>query len=229
MLVRTATSGRKRSSVSAWNEETSQTKSRAAFSERNPDSGEPMFPASATGRPARRRTSAIQLVVVDLPLVPVTATQRLLPGGSTSASAIRHATSSSARTGIPAARAAWTGGAVSGTPGEIASHSALSRNPTIGTGPPKKSRAPRSRKDSTEASAPANAASVRLSPIATETPRASSASASARPLRANPSTATRRGRTPAEGAFAKEAAALIAASGSRARGPRTGSRGSRSG
>ncbi len=60
MFVRTATCGRKRSTASSWNEDTSQTKSRPPGSRRKPESGVPMFPASATGRPARCRISAIQ-------------------------------------------------------------------------------------------------------------------------------------------------------------------------
>jgi hypothetical protein len=57
-----------------------------------------MLPASATGRlepgAARRSISAIQVVVVDLPFVPVTAIHRFSPG--VSASAMRNATSISA-------------------------------------------------------------------------------------------------------------------------------------
>ena len=67
---------------------------------------------------------------------------------------------------------------------------------------------------------PSKSVSGRLSPTVTATPRSASASASARPLLAKPSTAIRRGRT---------ASPLIAASGSRARAPQRGSRGSRSG
>ena len=77
-------------------------RSRGLRSPRKPESGSPMFPASATGRaavPARLSISAIQVVVVDFPLVPVTATQRFAPGAS--ASAMRYAISISARTGIP--------------------------------------------------------------------------------------------------------------------------------
>jgi hypothetical protein len=44
-----------------------------------------MLPASATGRPARASICAIQVVVVDFPLVPVTAIHRFLPGASASA------------------------------------------------------------------------------------------------------------------------------------------------
>ena len=124
-LVRTATSGRKLSIPSSWNDETSQTKSRGVGLLRKPESGAPMLPASATGRGPERRISAIQAVVVDFPLVPVTATHRFRPG--VSASAIRHAISISESTGIPRSRAATTAGWVGGTPGETASQSDPSR------------------------------------------------------------------------------------------------------
>ena len=85
MFVRTATCGWNRSIASSWKEDSSQTKSRPPRSRRKPESGAPMLPASATGRPARRRISAIQVVVVDFPFVPVIAIQRFTPGDSASA------------------------------------------------------------------------------------------------------------------------------------------------
>ena len=182
-LVKTATWGWNRSIASSWNEEISQTKSRGLFSERKPDSGAPMFPARATGRPARRSISAIQLAVVDLPLVPVTATQRFSPVAS--ASAIRQAISISASTGMPSSRARAATGASRGTPGDIASHCAPSR--TSRAGAPRKNRAPRSRNDP---SSP-RSDSERSSATDTATPRSSNACARARPLRANPITAIR--------------------------------------
>ena len=104
-----------------------------------------MFPARATGRPARRRISAIQAVVVDLPFVPVTATHRFFPGSC--CSAMRQAISSSARIGMPRPRAAATAGESSATPGETASQPASSRNSIAG--PSKKNRAPRRSSSST--------------------------------------------------------------------------------
>ncbi len=94
-FVRTATSGRNRSIVSSWNDETSHTKSRPTPSSppRKSESGAPMLPARTAGRfevdaEARRSISAIHVVVVDLPLVPVIAIQRFAPA-AVSAWAIR--------------------------------------------------------------------------------------------------------------------------------------------
>ena len=106
MFVSTATWGRKRSTPSSWKDDSSHTKSRGPGSARKPESGAPMLPESATGRPARFRISAIHVVVVDFPFVPVTAIQRCAPGAS--ASAILHAASISERTGMPRARASRT-------------------------------------------------------------------------------------------------------------------------
>jgi hypothetical protein len=167
-----------------------------------------MLPASATDRPARLRISAIHAVVVDLPLVPVIATQRLLSGDS--ASAMRYAISTSARTGMPRSRAAATGGAVNGTPGETASQSAPSRNSAPES--PRKNRTPRRRSSSTPESFSSGCASATV----TETPRSTSASDRARPLRAKPSTAIRCGRGWESSAARIIGNALIAASTSRA-------------
>jgi hypothetical protein len=73
------------------------------------DSGVPTFPASATGRPASRQMAPSSSVVVVLPFVPVTATNRF--GRS------RQASSSSPSTGTPRSRAAAITDASFGTPG----------------------------------------------------------------------------------------------------------------
>ncbi len=72
-------------------------------------SGTPMFPPTSTCIPAASNIRPINVVVVDLPLVPVTATMR--PRSQ------RDASSSSPITGMSAARAAATSGCAGETPG----------------------------------------------------------------------------------------------------------------
>ena len=76
----------------------------------------PILPPTEVGKPAAERMCPISAVVVDLPLVPVTATKRARPSTS------RHRSSMSQMISTPAAFAMPTigcgAGCVSGTPGE---------------------------------------------------------------------------------------------------------------
>src|SRR5439155_22849784 len=75
--------------------------------------GGPMFPAASACSPAPRNRCATSAVVVVLPFVPVIAMQRVPDPASA-----RNPRSISDTTGTPAARAAASGAASGGTPGE---------------------------------------------------------------------------------------------------------------
>ena len=83
---------------SSWNDDTSATtQSLGRASSTSSISGLPMLPPTCTLVPHARSRCPISAVVVDLPLVPVTATIGALQ--------IRYATSISPKTGTPAS---WT-------------------------------------------------------------------------------------------------------------------------
>jgi hypothetical protein len=77
----------------------------------------PRFPPQNVGRPDAEHSAPVSAVVVDLPLVPVIASS-WAPGCKQ-----RYASSISAMTSTPAARAATISGKV-GTPGDITTRSA---------------------------------------------------------------------------------------------------------
>src|SRR5437660_1776504 len=76
-------------------------------------SGRPMFPAASAASPAARSRCATSAVVVVLPFVPVMAMQRVPDPASA-----RNPRSISDTTGTPASRAAASGAASGGTPGD---------------------------------------------------------------------------------------------------------------
>ena len=76
-----------------------------------------MLPPTVTLNPAVSRIRPVNTVVVDLPFVPVMAMTR--PRSH------RYASSISAMTGTPRARAVWMTGCSGGTPGLITIRSAL--------------------------------------------------------------------------------------------------------
>ena len=118
MLISAPTLGASDGARSIWNDEHSTTWTRPSAGGGRSRIGTPMLPPIATSRPAWRRIWAISAVVVDLPLVPVTATK-----GARGARAARSRAKSSMSPMIstPAAFARSTvqcgSGWVSGTPG----------------------------------------------------------------------------------------------------------------
>ena len=119
-------SGASASESSAWKLDTSHTMvASGSTSPTSEDSDVPTFPARATCSPASRQIAPSSSVVVVLPFVPVTATNRF--GRS------RHASSSSPSTGRPRSRAAAITGASFGTPGLFTTTAAPSSSSTPST------------------------------------------------------------------------------------------------
>src|SRR5688572_30573985 len=134
-----------------------------------------MFPPTSTSRPAACSIRPITVVVVDFPLVPVTA----MTGPFTQ----RHASSSSPIISTPRARAPSNTFCSSTTPGLATIRSAASS--VAARCPPTSSSTPRSRRR------PACSNVDRVSVSITRAPRRTRSSAAAIPLRAAPTTTTR--------------------------------------
>ena len=93
--------------------------------------GVPTLPALHARSPAARRIDASICTVVVLPLVPVTVSQGAAPLGGR----IRHASSTSPQTGMPAAAAAASSGWSGRHPGEVTTRSTRRvRHPADGLG-----------------------------------------------------------------------------------------------
>src|ERR1700688_1713751 len=109
---------------SSWKELTSATTQSVAVANAvSPIGALPRLPPTCTVLPAAANSAPISAVVVDFPFVPVTATIGALQ--------IRYATSTSLKTGTPAAWTRRTTGAVSGMPGEsTATHVLASTSPS---------------------------------------------------------------------------------------------------
>ena len=144
-------------------------RSRAAIAPRGTRERHADVAGERDGPPARRRMSAIQAVVVDLPFVPVTATQRFSPLDL--ALGDPPGDSNSASTGARGARAATTGASSAARPAR-ARASRRRRGERSGAAIAEEERAPRGR---AAPPASANALAGVASPTETATPRSSSA------------------------------------------------------
>src|SRR5262245_3494966 len=142
-------------------------------------SGVPIFPPTSAVVPAAASIRPMSVVVVDLPFVPVMAISRPFTN--------RHANSSSPMISTPHARAASNTGCSTGTPGLVTIKSADVNVSTLW--PPSSSRTPSALRRSARSNV------SRISVSVTSAPRLAASSAAAMPLRAAPTTTTRRPRT----------------------------------
>ena len=110
-------SGRSDGAQCSWKLDSS-TASSSAGSASMSITGLPMLPHSSARRPAATSIECSIDVVVVLPLVPVTTSQRFGVPNSPAWS-MRHASSTSPQIGTPAAAAAAKTGAVGGNPGLV--------------------------------------------------------------------------------------------------------------
>src|SRR5262245_52240253 len=172
-----ATRGRKRSTHSSWNDETSVTATSGGSAAAR-TSGVPRLPPVKTRRPPAASARPTSVVVVLLPFVPV------MP--ITGQSSSRNASSTSAHTGSPRRTASRRRGAPRGTPGLGTTRSTSSRR--AGVSAPSRSSTPGSDDESTPRADASWASAAR-----TVQPRDRSTRATAWPVRRRPSTRTRRG------------------------------------
>ena len=145
-----------------------------------PRSGRPMLPQATVSSPAARRIASSIVVVVVLPLVPVTASQRGGPSGQIAGSSPSHQASSGSPTiGTDAARAASASGESVRKPGLVTTRSA-----PVG----QRGQLPRAGHRAGRRAA----SSCAWSPSATVTraPRCSSTSTTETPVRRAPATST---------------------------------------
>jgi hypothetical protein len=178
MLVKTATLGWNVSVPSSWKLEASRTKTVSPVEpSTRPETAWPMFPPTLTSRPASRSMAPRAAVVVDFPLVPVTAT--------TSPARCRNPSSSSAITGTPARRAAWISGRSKGTPGDTTTSEAPVN--VASRWPPSSSRTPL---DSILRTSASSSIAGFRSVATTGRPRPARSVAAAIPDRASPTTTT---------------------------------------
>jgi hypothetical protein len=162
--------------LSSWKEESSATTTSAGWPESTySQRGVPRLPPTKARRSSEKRAPA-SAVVVDLPLVPVTATSGVDPMK-------RAASSTSPQIGTPAARAALSCGVAMGTPGETTTRSAAVKSRS--SWPPSMRRSGRT---SSASSAGPRAAAGRASVTVTEAPSRTQSRAAARPERARPTT-----------------------------------------
>src|SRR5690606_1291565 len=117
MLSTTPAYGRTEGAQCSWKLDSS-TANRSTGSVRTSSTGLPMLPHSALRRPSASSMACSIDVVVVLPLVPVTTSQRRGAPNRPAASS-RQASSTSPHTGTPAAAAATSTGAVGGSPGLV--------------------------------------------------------------------------------------------------------------
>ena len=167
--------------VSSWKLDTSHTtRPSAGNASACAESGVPMLPATRTGRGCWASTAPISAVVVVLPLVPVIAI--------VSASIARQPSSSSPMIGTCRARAAASWAPSGGIPGLTTTSSVPAKAAAVSPVPASR-RTPRSA--SAAASRPRAATGFTSVPI-TSAPAVRRSRAAATPLRASPTTVTRR-------------------------------------